>query len=143
LDRRPVYTEINITNLADGWAHTNCCSGVFVVGSRATLPGRVGVTEVAGDGVREALGNRALYSSFLRGFPVPMRRAVVGAPDCGAEDGRDGGGIFVEDEILTGGGALTVGKTLSGGGTWAGDEPSAGGGTLVEVWSFVASICFS
>lgn len=92
-------------------------------GSRVALAG--GVSEVAGDGVREVLGNRALYISFLRGFPVPMRRAVVGAPGHSAEDGRDGGGIFVEDETLTEG------------------ETSAGGGTLVEVWLFVDSIGFS
>lgn len=86
-----------------------------MVGSPVALVG--GVSAVAGDGVREVLGNRALYISFLRGFPVPMRRAVVGAPGRSAEDRRDGGGIFVEDEILTEGGTLFEGETLAGGGT--------------------------
>lgn len=94
-----------------------------MAGSRVALAG--GVSEVAGDGVREVLGNRALYISFLRGFPVPMRKAVVGAPGRSAEDGRDGGGILVEDETLTEG------------------ETSAGGGTLVEVWLFIDPIGFS
>lgn len=112
----------------------SCCSGIFVAGSRVVQAG--GVSEVAGDGVREVLGNRALYISFLRGFPVPMRRAVVGAPGRSAEDGRDGGGMFVEDEILTGVG------TWTGGRTWVGDKTLAGGGTLVEVWLFADSIGF-
>lgn len=78
-----------------------------MAGSRVALPG--GVSEAAGDGVREAPGSKALYISFLRGFPVPMRRAVVGAPDRStedAEDGRGGGGMFVEGEILAGGRTL-------------------------------------
>lgn len=82
-------------------------------------------------------GSRALYISFLRGFPVPMRRAAVGASECGTEDRRDGGGIFVEDELLAVGGILTDSETL------AGDETSAGGGTLVAAWSFADSMGFT
>lgn len=111
-----------------------------MAGSLVVLAG--GVSEVAGDGVREVPGNRALYISFLRGFPVPMRRAVVGAPGRSAEDGRDGGGILVEDEILTGVGTLTGVGALTGGRTWVGDKTLAGGGTLVEVWLFADSIGF-
>lgn len=110
-----------------GGYRTNCCSGVFVAGSLA-LPGDV--SEVAGDGVREAPGNRALYISFLRGFPTPMRREDVGAPERSVDDERDGGGMLVEDEMLTGDGTLTVGKTLAGSGMLAEDEIFAGDGML-------------
>lgn len=85
--------------------------------SRVALPG--GVSEVAGDGVRKAPGSKALYINFLRGFAVPMRRAAVGAPEPTAEDGRDGGGMFVEGETL------------------------AEGGPLMEAWLSAGSICFT
>jgi hypothetical protein len=117
LERRPAYTEISIAILVNVCAHTNCCSGVFVTVLRLALPG--GVSEVAGDGIREAPGSKALYINFLRGFPVPMRRAAVGAPEPSAEDGRDGGGMSVE------------GGTL------------AEGGTLIEVWLSAGSIGFT
>jgi hypothetical protein len=94
-----------------------------VAGARVALAG--GVSEVAGDGVREPPGSKALYISFLRGFPAPKRRADVGAPECSAEGGRDGGGMFVEGDWL------------------AEDETLVGGGTFAEVWLFAGSIGFT
>jgi hypothetical protein len=109
--------RISIAILVNRCAHTNCFSGIFMTVSRVALPG--GVSEVADGGVREALGSKALYISFLRGFPVPMRRAAVGAPEPSAEDGRDGGGMSVEGRIL------------------------AEGGTLIEAWLSAGSIGFT
>ena len=106
-----------------------------MVGSLVALPGDV--FEVAGDGVREAPGSRALYISFLRGFPVPMRRADVGAPERSTDDGRDGGGMLVEEEMLAGDDTLTVAGTLAVGGMldedeMPGDEMLTEGETLTE-----------
>lgn len=46
-------------------------------------------------GAREAPGNNALYMSFLRGFPVPIRRVPEGVSDDLADNERDGGGMLL------------------------------------------------
>lgn len=94
---------MSITSFSQKCAHTDDCSLGSVTDSRIALLG--GVSEVTGDGVRDALGSRALYISFFRGFPLPIRRAVVGAPGGSANDGRGGGGILVGGVTLVKDGA--------------------------------------
>lgn len=86
--------DISTTTLLDERVHTDSCSGGSEGAPRFALPGDV--FDVAGDNVREAPGNNALYMSFLRGFPTLIRRPAVGVSVGFSVNGRDGGGMLFD-----------------------------------------------
>lgn len=71
-----------------------------MVGGSFPLP--EGELDVVGEGVREAPGSKALYMSFLRGRPPPMRSPPGVGSDGFLDTGRAGGGM------LLGAGTLVV-----------------------------------
>jgi hypothetical protein len=92
-DQRLSCINVRHRKLIGGRVHTDSGSRVFVACPGFALPS--GVFDVVDDGVRDALGNNALYMSFLRGLPMLIRRAAVGGSDGFVVDGREGGGMLL------------------------------------------------
>lgn len=137
------YINVSVKSHAKQKTHTNSGSWGSVVGGSFPLP--EGELDVVGEGVREAPGSKALYMSFLRGLPPPMRSPPGVVSDGFLDTGRAGGGMLlgVGTLVVFSGSLLeTVGDECAAFGRELGAIELARGGffeTDGRSWGFVGS----